>query len=218
METRAVRLEEFGLNDQHRVDHVPSLWKTLPRILPRNEVGPDDVLIDFGSGMGRVVVLAAKRYRFRRIIGVEISPQLHEIAKQNVERNRRHLRCTEIELVNADVLDYRVPDDVTVAYLYNPFTGPVFAHVVAELNRSLERNPRELRIIYLNPAEEALLLGSARVSLVRSAQAGSRVDTSLRSTVRLYSWAQAPHERTPAAKRSSTKQGASGTRKLTRPL
>ena len=115
MEMRLVRLEEFGLADEHRVDHVPSFWKTLPRILPRNEVGPDDVLIDFGSGMGRVVVLAAKRYPFRRIIGVEISQQMHEIARRNVERNRRHMRCTEIELVNADVIDYTVPDDVTNA-------------------------------------------------------------------------------------------------------
>lgn len=186
MEMRLVRLEEFGLADEHRVDHVPSFWKTLPRILPRNEVGPDDVLIDFGSGMGRVVVLAAKRYPFRRIIGVEISQQMHEIARRNVERNRRHMRCTEIELVNADVIDYTVPDDVTVAYLYNPFTGPVFEHLVGELERSVERNPRELRIIYLYPSEETQLLASGRISLVRSTQAGRRSDASPQSSVRLY--------------------------------
>jgi tRNA G37 N-methylase Trm5 len=186
MEMRSVRLKEFGLADENRVDHIPSFWETLPRILPRKEVSADDVLIDLGSGMGRVVVLAARRYNFRRVIGVEISPQLHEIAKRNVERNRTRLRCTEIELVNADVLDYTIPEDVTVAYLYNPFTGPVFQHVVAELNRSVERNPRELRIVYLNPCEEERLLAFERISLVRTARAAPGRDDALWSSVRLY--------------------------------
>ena len=187
MEERTVRLEEFGLRDEHRVDHVPSYWKTLPRVLPRDEVRVDDVLIDLGSGMGRAVILAAKRYPFRRIVGVEIAPELHEIALRNIERNRRRLRCQQIELVNADVLDYPIPDDVTVVYLYNPFTGPIFDHVVAEIERSVDHSPREVRIIYLNPIEEPRLLASGRISLVRSAYAGSRGERSRQSLVRLYS-------------------------------
>src|SRR5690348_6380224 len=55
MEMRAVRLDELGLADENRVNHIPSPWKTLPRILPPDEVGPDDVMLDLGSGMGRIV-------------------------------------------------------------------------------------------------------------------------------------------------------------------
>src|SRR5258708_28614484 len=84
MERGLVGREEFGLGDEHRVDPAPSFWTTLPKVLPKNEVGPDDVLIDLGSGMGRVVVHAATTYSFRRIIGVEISSRLHEIAEQNI--------------------------------------------------------------------------------------------------------------------------------------
>jgi SAM-dependent methyltransferase len=186
MEARFADLREFGLADEHRVFHLPSSWMALPRILPRSEVGADDVFVDLGSGTGRVVLLAACRYCFRRVVGVEISAPLHEIAERNIERNRRRLRCRNVELVNADVLDYRIPDDVTVVYLYHPFTGPIFERVVAELGRSVDRSPRDVRIIYLNPVEEERLLASARVTLVRSAWAGGWRDRARTDSVRLY--------------------------------
>jgi len=180
------RLADVGLADEHRVDHLPSFWKTLPRILPPNEVGPDDVFLDFGSGMGRIIIVAGMKYQFRRIIGVEISPELHQIAQENVARNARRIRCSEIELINTDVLNYRVPDDVTVVYLYNPFRGHVFQHAVDELERSIDRSPREIRIIYLTPRDEGRLLATGRVTLVRSARAvrGDRADNTI---IRLYS-------------------------------
>lgn len=191
MEMRRVGLSELGLADENRVDHVPSFWKTLPRILPSHEVNSEDVLLDLGSGMGRVVVFAALKYAFGRIIGVEISPELHEIAMQNVARNRERLRCNNIELVNADVLDYTIPDDVTVVYLYNPFRGRVFQHAIDEVERSIEREPRDIRIIYLTPHEETRLLASERITLVRSARA-VLFDRSPNSVVRLYSVKPSP--------------------------
>lgn len=186
METGSVRLSEFGLAQEHRVDHVPTGWRALARILPRSEVGQGDVFIDFGSGMGRIVVQAARNYPFRRVIGVEISPELYEIEMRNVDRNRHRLRCKNVELVNADVLDYHVPDDVTIAYFYNPFTGPIFEHVLAELCQSVERNPREIRIIYLCPREEDRLLARAGIDFVRTASAGQRHDRSIERSIRLY--------------------------------
>ena len=180
-----VPLSKLGLAHPNRVDHIPSFSRTLERILPLDEVAPDDVFLDLGSGMGRAVLAAAATYPFRRVIGVELSQQLHQVALENVERNRARLR-SPVELVNADVLDYRVPDDVTIVYLYNPFLGEVFQHMVEQLEASVDRNPRDLRIIYLAPREEQRLLASSRVSVVRSARALSG-DRSTNSIVRLYS-------------------------------
>jgi len=127
------------------------------RILPRREVSAHDVFVDFGSGMGRVVLQAA-RYPFKRVIGVELSGELHRIAQENIRRTRRRLRCRNVELVRADVLEYEVPDDVTVAYFYNPFTGDIFAEIIRRLAVSVERNPREVRIIYAYPTEVGTLV------------------------------------------------------------
>ncbi len=158
-----IELSELGLPSEHRVHYQPSPWLTLPRALRRSEVTSEDVFIDFGCGMGRMVLEAALLYPFARVIGVELSSQLAAVAERNVERNRRRLAARQVEVVVSDVLDYRMPDDVTVAFFYNPFGGPIFEHVIRELLASVDRAPRRLRLIYQNPVEERMLLATGRI-------------------------------------------------------
>ena len=145
-----VRLEEYGLDDPDRWHYVASSRFIVPLVLRRIGVGPDDVFIDVGSGMGRVVYQAAK-FPFKRVIGLEIAEELNRVARYNIDHNRDRLTCQNVELVTEDAVNYQVPDDLTVAYFYNPFEGPFFARVVDNLIASLDRNPRQLRIIYYLP-------------------------------------------------------------------
>ncbi len=85
-------LEELGLKADDGVFYKPSGWLTLRRILRARDVSSDDVFVDFGSGMGRILLLAVQ-YPFRRVVGVELSEELNEIAKANVAANRRRQRC-----------------------------------------------------------------------------------------------------------------------------
>lgn len=159
---------QLGFEGEDRNRYLPAGLTSLRRILRRSEVGPHDVFIDFGSGMGRVVLQAALTYPFRRVIGVELSTELHDIAQANVDRNRDRLRVRDVTLVNADALDYTVPDDLTVAFFYNPFGGEIFRNVIERLLESVDRCPRELKIIYGNPVEEAMLLGTGRIEQIRA--------------------------------------------------
>lgn len=152
--------EELGLSPDNQQRYQPSSWLALRRLLPPSDVQPSEVFIDFGSGMGRIVYQAAARYPFCRVIGVELSERLHAVAQDNIERTRERLRCQDVQLVLADALTYEIPDDVTVVYLGNPFTGSIFESVVRRLVESVERNPRRLRVLYFNPVEEKLLLAA----------------------------------------------------------
>jgi hypothetical protein len=166
--SEVVRLEQLGLAGSNRVDYEPSSWLALRRVLRKRDVTAQDVFIDFGSGKGRVVYQAAL-YPFKRVIGVELSQELTEIAQRNIDHARAKLKCRNIELVYSDVLEYDIPDDVTVAYFYNPFEGDVFAAVIDKLVASLKRRPRVLRVIYANPREEAVLMrAGARLLKVSS--------------------------------------------------
>ncbi|MGH3870121.1 MAG: hypothetical protein ACRDSR_01180 [Pseudonocardiaceae bacterium] len=156
-----VLLDDLGLATQDRVYYAPASWLTLRRALSRREVTECDVFIDFGSGMGRMVLEAAT-YPFKRVIGVELAVQLHDIARGNIDRNRHRLRCKDIVLVQSDVMDYEIPDDVTVVFFANPFRNQVFATVVQRLLDSIERVPRVVRVIYYNPVEDSFLMGTGR--------------------------------------------------------
>jgi len=134
----------------------------LRRILPAREVEPHDVFLDIGSGMGRAVYQAAAYYPFKRVIGVELSHELTQAARRNIERNRHRLRCMEVELMVDDVVDYTVPDDVTVIFCNNPVVGRLFAVVIEKILASVDRRPRRVRFIYGNPVEHEALIATAR--------------------------------------------------------
>ena len=101
------------------------------------------------------------------MIGVELSANLNAVAAANVEASRSRLRCQVVQLVTADVSEFEIPDDVTYAYIYNAFTGPVFQHVIDALLASVERRPRTLRLLYLAPREHERLTRTGRFRLVK---------------------------------------------------
>src|SRR6185436_10035090 len=71
----------------------------------------DTVFVDFGSGKGRVLLLAAQ-FPMKRVVGVEFSPQLCQVARQNIEAFRRsHPRIAPIEVVESDAALYSIKDD-----------------------------------------------------------------------------------------------------------
>jgi SAM-dependent methyltransferase len=161
-----VDLAQLGLDAPDRVSYEAAGWRDLRRILRPAEVSGDDVFLDLGSGKGRMILLAA-RYRFRRVIGVEVAEPLAAVARRNVATCRLRPRCDDIQLVTADVLDYRIPDDVSVVYMFNPFRGAIFDAVVAELVASVDRRPRRLRLIYRNGRNCERLMRTGRFRLVR---------------------------------------------------
>jgi predicted RNA methylase len=124
-----------------------SSWLVLRELFANLEVAEDDVFVDMGSGMGRVLFMAARR-PFRRVIGVEVDEELNEIAQQNIERNRHRLQCQNVEIVTADVFDWEIPEDVTVVYIFRPFRSQVFERVLDRLLDSIDRSPRKVRFVY----------------------------------------------------------------------
>jgi SAM-dependent methyltransferase len=177
-----------------RVTYQPSGWRYLRRGLRKRNVTADDVFVDFGCGKGRVLCQAA-RYPFGRVIGVEVSEPLIEIARSNVARNRSRFACRDVELVTADVVDFKIPEDLTVAYFYHPFAGKTFETVIDRLVDSVERNPRRLTIIYACPGMERYILATGRFRLARSSRGGWRDFLNRRVSVYVHDPAAfaAPH-------------------------
>jgi SAM-dependent methyltransferase len=155
-----VWLSEEGYEDPERRSYAPTPWGLLGRMLPSREVSAEDMFLDLGCGMGRVLLEAAMTYPFSRVEGVELVPRLAATARDVLARNQERLRCETWNVVVSDVVDYSVPDDATVVFLYDPFAGSVFDAAIRQLEASLRRRPRRLRVVYVTPDESARLLRS----------------------------------------------------------
>jgi hypothetical protein len=67
------------------VPYVPTSWKVVEAMLTLAKVGPDDYLIDLGSGDGRIVISAAKKHGVRGL-GVDIDDALVSGAQREAQR------------------------------------------------------------------------------------------------------------------------------------
>jgi hypothetical protein len=111
------------------------------------------VLIDYGSGKGRAILLA-KEFPFKKIIGLEFSEELHRIAQHNILRYHSDTsKCNDVELICMDAVDYILPKDCLVCYFCNPFDAMIMAQVLSNIQKSFMQNPREIYIVYYNPKE-----------------------------------------------------------------
>jgi precorrin-6B methylase 2 len=145
-----IEREELGFEGSFNNCYYPSDYQSIYQALRQLQVRPnEDVLLDYGSGMGRVVVVAAT-FPFRKVIGLELSEQMNAIARKNVSRARHKLRCQDVELVTGDAATYQVPADVNCVFFYNSFKGPVLAAALANVRESLRRAPRRLLFVYKN--------------------------------------------------------------------
>lgn len=108
-------------------------------------------LVDYGSGKGRVLLLAS-RLPFRRVFGVEYSPTLHRIAEHNLHAVRfADRRSGPIESVCMDAARFPLPKEPLVLYFFNPFGRPIMESVRDNVVSSYEDNPRNIVVIYHNP-------------------------------------------------------------------
>ncbi len=142
--------EDLGYWQEGYQMYTPTDYRSFQRVMRYIDVRERDVFLDYGSGLGRVLLMAAQ-YPFRRVLGVELSARLNEGARQNMTCCRGKLRCRNIEVIQADATVFVLPPDVSVIYLYSPFGPTVLPRVLDNIHRSLEACPRELLIICKNP-------------------------------------------------------------------
>ncbi|MFZ0957836.1 MAG: class I SAM-dependent methyltransferase, partial [Candidatus Sulfotelmatobacter sp.] len=122
--------------------------------------------IDLGSGKGRTLLLASD-YPFRRIVGVELLPALHQIAQENLQKYKSESqKCFAIGSICADATDFPFPAEPTVLYLFNPFPESGLRRTLANLEQSLRQNPRPIYLLYHNPLLEHVLSESAAFTKV----------------------------------------------------
>jgi hypothetical protein len=151
-----VGMQELGIDNSGHGEYGPTPFRDFHAMFNLVPIrAGHDVLIDYGSGKGRALILAAS-YPFRRIIGVEFSKELNDVAETNLAAARQHLQCPEVVTVVTDARRFVVPPEVTVAYFNNPFDRPLFEDVLAQLRASVAAHPRRVHVVLSYPPDSLL--------------------------------------------------------------
>ena len=94
------------------------------------------------------------KFPFKNIDGLEISPQLAEIAKRNFQK----LQTDRVKIFNVNACDFSDYNNYKYFYLYNPFPEKIFKIVIIKMDEQIKG--KEIFLIYNNPICHDLLLNS----------------------------------------------------------
>jgi SAM-dependent methyltransferase len=151
---RRIRQTALAVVSEHAEgarDYIPTRGRAFNKLMRRIGFPEGSVFIDFGSGKGKILLLAS-RLGFRRVIGVEFSAKLCAFAKQNVDVYRSKILVgNEVEVVCTDAAQYPIPDDANVFFMFNPFGMSVMETVADNIKISLNRKQRSIWMIYNDP-------------------------------------------------------------------
>jgi cyclopropane fatty-acyl-phospholipid synthase-like methyltransferase len=144
---------------QESIPFVPSPMLVVERMLKLAEVKKEDVIYDMGSGDGRILIQAAKRYGARGV-GIDLNPILVEQAKSKAaEEGVSHL----VEFRAADGLTVDISEATVVTlYMFKWFNNQIRpklqhlkpgARIVAHDFDIDDWKP--IKIEYVNPSEDS---------------------------------------------------------------
>jgi hypothetical protein len=154
----------------HATDYFPSSYLVLYEAFSsiRSECR-DAVLVDYGCGMGRALMVASS-LPLKRMIGVEISQSLCAAATTNLKRlyDESNRFGPTWSIVNADARAFVVPEDANLFYFFNPFDSIVLGQVASNIIESVRKVPRKCTVVYANPIYEAEFTSRGFCKLSRS--------------------------------------------------
>ena len=137
-------------SDQYRYPYEPTQYCVLERLAHSGLIGKKNVLLDYGTGKGRVCFYLSYQTRCKTL-GIEYDEQIYKRAVENKETAISGNR-TDFVLCSAE--NYKVPADVDRCYFFNPFSIEIFQSVLTRIYESYYENPREILLFFYYPSED----------------------------------------------------------------
>ena len=173
-------------NDEHVTAYygvAPSILRALidrwRETIPLHPIS-STTFIDIGAGKGRGLLVASE-FHFRKVVGIELNPELAAIARQNVaqwiaahDEDSTAAQLAPIEVLEQDALDFEFPATPTLLFLFHPFEAPVLKKLLRRIETQFADRVGTLDLIYVNaecaevldrnPAFAQLLLDHVKMS------------------------------------------------------
>lgn len=135
----------------------PQSSRNFIKIFRNLNLSQNNVFLDIGCGNGYMLLLLNKVIKFKQLYGVEIDENIYKICKKNINISK----CSNIEVYHKNAINFNIPKDVTVIYLFNPFDKlnifsknkneiSYYNQLIKNIKKSYNTNNRKILIIFIN--------------------------------------------------------------------
>lgn len=155
-EELSIQTEEIQTNGKdtyycHRYEPTP--YAVLDELFSVFTPAPEDVLVDYGCGLGRLNFYVEKLYSLCST-GVEFSSAYYTRALENLQSYNG--KKDHIRFVHCRAEDYIVSPNETIFYFFNPFSIEIFRSVVNRILHSWQETPRNITLILYYPEDDCI--------------------------------------------------------------
>lgn len=149
------RNDEFS--DTHRYPYKPTAYSVLDRILESEYLQASDIVLDYGSGMGRVPIYI--NYKLGcKTIGIELVEDFHRQAMAN---KATYKKGNQVNFYNGKAEECILSPDINACFFFNPFDLGILRGVMNNILASYRKNPRRIRLFFYYPQDEYIAYLSA---------------------------------------------------------
>ena len=139
-------------SDTEHHPYEPTDYCVLERLANSGHIRKKNMLIDYGSGKGRVSIFMAYQTGCHSI-GIEYDERLYEKALINGESPATRNR---VSFVLGDAALYELPDQADRCFFFNPFALHTIKRVLGNIFDSLYHNPREIKLFFYYVNDEVV--------------------------------------------------------------
>lgn len=109
-----------------------------------------DIVLDFGSGKGRVDFYLAYTTK-AKLLGIEYDNRLYNTS---IENKKTAISSNKVEFFLSNALEYKIPENATCAYFFNPFSVEILKEVMHNIYISIKTNNRKFKLFFYYPSKE----------------------------------------------------------------
>ncbi len=136
----------------YRYEGTP--YSDLELLFNQIKLTKNDHLVDFGAGKGRICIYV--HYLFNCFVdGIEANLSTFHDSLLNLTDYYNHFDYDEKITFNYGLAEeFEIKKEHNVFFFFNPFSIQIFKHVLSNIDKSLNNNPRKITIILAYPIIE----------------------------------------------------------------
>ena len=138
-----------GHADEYHYPYEPTPYSVLERLGKSGYILPEDMIIDYGCGKGRVSFFLNQEVGCHTI-GVEYDEKLYLKAKDNEASFHKR---NEVKFVCMNAEDFEI-EMANAFYFFNPFSVEILKKVLGRIKESYYEKPRGMKLFFYYPNDE----------------------------------------------------------------